>query len=295
MNAPPGLLHALVCVWLALAPLAAHAVCVPAYEWIDPRTGSRLEAAAVHDDASGSAVVLLGETHEVAAHHRWQLATLKALHARRPKLVVGFEMFPRRVQPVLDRWVAGELSVDAFLRETDWDQVWRYDPALYRPLFDYVRAEQLPMRALNVDRSLVRETGLHGFAAVPPAQREGISMPAPPTSDYVERLRDIYARHGHAAADDEQRFQRFVEAQLLWDRAMAEGIAAAIAAQPAALVVGIIGSGHLMYGDGVAHQLRDLGINRIATLLPWEAGADCDDITADIADAVYGIPAEPEH
>lgn len=296
MNSHLRLLHALIGVWLLLTSsvIQAEAACVPAREWLDPRAGDRLAAEAVYERASNSAVVLLGETHEVAAHHRWQRATLEALHARRPEIVVGFEMFPRRAQPALDRWVAGELSQKAFLRETDWQRVWRYDPDLYMPLFEYARAQRLPMRALNVDRSLVRETGLRGFAAVPAEQREGVSTPAPATPAYVERLRDIYAQHRHADDADEQRFQRFVEAQLLWDRAMAEGIADALAERPSALVVGIIGSGHLRYGEGVAHQLRDLGITRITTLLPWTAGADCADIAPDIADALYGIPAEEE-
>ena len=35
---------------------------------------------------------------------------------QRPDMVIGFEMFPRRVQPVLDSWVAGNLTVRAAAR-----------------------------------------------------------------------------------------------------------------------------------------------------------------------------------
>jgi hypothetical protein len=38
------------------------------------------------------------------------LQTLAALHVQRPKIVIGFEMFPRRLQPILDQWVAGALG-----------------------------------------------------------------------------------------------------------------------------------------------------------------------------------------
>ncbi len=41
-------------------------------------------------------VVLLGEQHDSEDHHRWQLQMLSALHAQRPEMVIGFEMFPRR-------------------------------------------------------------------------------------------------------------------------------------------------------------------------------------------------------
>jgi uncharacterized iron-regulated protein len=44
-------------------------------------------------------------------------------------MVLGFEMFPRRVQPVLDRWSKGELSESDFLREVDWAQIWGFTDA----------------------------------------------------------------------------------------------------------------------------------------------------------------------
>ena len=55
-------------------------------------------------------VVLLGENHDVAEIHRWQLHVATILRFIRKNVAVGFEMFPRRVQPVLDEWVAGELT-----------------------------------------------------------------------------------------------------------------------------------------------------------------------------------------
>ena len=41
--------------------------------------------------------------------------------------MIGFEAFPRRVQPVLERWVAGQLSESEFLAQSDWRNVWRFD------------------------------------------------------------------------------------------------------------------------------------------------------------------------
>jgi hypothetical protein len=46
-------------------------------------------------------IVLLGESHNDAEHHRWQLHTIAALFSYRSDMVLGFEMFPRRVQPVV--------------------------------------------------------------------------------------------------------------------------------------------------------------------------------------------------
>ena len=109
----------LVCAWLYCAfALAAPAACVPVSSWVAP-PDRRVHPDAVLDAAAAKAVVLLGEEHDNAEHHRWQLHTLAALHARRANLILGFEMFPRRVQAALDRWVAGELDagLEAFGRQ----------------------------------------------------------------------------------------------------------------------------------------------------------------------------------
>ena len=73
-------------------------------------------ATALLDDMAQRDVVLLGEVHDEMDHHRWQLQTLAALHARRPDMVIGFEMFPRRVQPVLDRWYGHLREVEPGVR-----------------------------------------------------------------------------------------------------------------------------------------------------------------------------------
>ena len=151
---------------LGLAALAAVAdparAAAPSCEpgaWLDPATGGRLEHAAVVAAAASRAVVLLGETHDNAEHHRWQLSTLAALLGRRQDLVLGFEAFPRRVQPILDRWIAGEMAPEAFFAEVGWDEVWGYDRDLYLPLLHFARLHRIPVVALNVERYLVSRVG----------------------------------------------------------------------------------------------------------------------------------------
>ena len=266
---------------------------MPPAHWVVPATRRERPASEVLASAARSRFVLLGELHDRADHHRWQLQTIAALAARRP-VVLGFEMFPRRTQAVLDRWVAGELDDATLLRETDWLRVWGFPAPLYLPLFEFARLNRAPMRALNVDRALVSRVGREGWAAVPPGEREGISDPAPPTSAYRTMLAEALAAHGGDAAASGGTLQRFVEAQLTWDRALAEGLVAAAKAYPDALVVGIMGSGHLEHGHGVPHQLAALGERDVAVLLPWDVGRECAQLTPDLADAVFGIPAAVE-
>ena len=283
---------ALICV-----PMLAAADCVRPGAWFLPSAKGPIAvgARAVLEDASKRSVVLLGELHDRADHHRWQLQTLAALHALRSQMLLGFEMFPRRVQPALDRWVGGELGEAEFFQASDWANVWGFAPELYAPLFHFARLNRIPMTALNVERSLVREVGRKGFDALTDTMREGVGRPAAPPPAYVRDLHAIYRDHpGTEKTDfDDPSFQRFVQSQLLWDRAMAEAIHGALMRNPGRQVVAVMGQGHTGPG-AVPHQLRDLGVADIAVLLPWERNAACERLTPQLASAVFGVDAPQE-
>lgn len=232
--------------------------------WIDPRSGATLGHAGLMNAMAGQQAVLLGETHDIAEIHRWQLWVATCLHLLEPRMAVGFEMFPRRVQPVLDRWVAGELATAAFLAEVDWPAVWGSDPAIYLPLFHFCRQQNVRMLALNCERPLVTRIGRDGWESVAEAERDGMSPAAPALPGHRAYIGRLTGRAEHEVTD------RFLRAQMVWDRAFACNIAAALAAAPTSprLVVGIIGRGHLEYGYGTPHQLGTLGVSRSAVLLP---------------------------
>jgi len=177
-------------------------------------------------------VVLLGEQHDAVDDHRWQLQVLAALHAQRPDMVIGFEMFPRRAQDVLDRWVEGKLTAAQLLDQSQWDVVWKLPAELYLPLFQFARINRIPMVALNVDQKLVRAVTDKGWDAVPDAEREGVGRAARVAPAYRDYLFEVYGEHasGHGKdgakrQPDDAAFGRFVESQTAWDRAMAEALA----------------------------------------------------------------------
>jgi len=289
-------------------------VCERAGVWLDPASGAHLQAPDLMKRLADRKVVLLGESHTALEHHRWQLHTLAGLSAHAPVMAVGFEMFPRSVQTALDEWSQGELSEKAFLTESRWAEVWGYEPAAYLPLFHFARQGRIPMAALNVDRALISRVGREGWGAIAEDEREGLSDPAPAEAAYLESLAEVFrakiaqgrGRHSSqpgqtdAAASGEgdaipevaeilkrDDFRRFVEAQLTWDRAMAEALFEMRQANPEALVVGVLGRGHAEYGYGVPHQLADLGERDVAVLLPVETGSACDALVPGVADAVF--------
>ena len=283
---------------LTLAHAAPHAVatCGQPGQWLIPaEPAARLETTAqMLERLANQHVVLLGEIHDSLDDHRWQLEMLTALHQRHPDLAIGFEMFPRRLQGVLNQWVNGQLSEAEFLRQAEWDKVWGFNAEFYLPLFRFARQNRLPMLALNVERGLVQQVRASGWDSASALQREGVSRPAEPSPAYRTELKAVFDLHPSLMVGDAStQFAHFVEAQTLWDRAMAEGIANYRREHPATLVVGILGAGHLHNGFGVPHQLQALGGDRIANLMTLPSD-QCGQLTPGLADAVYVIPPQPE-
>ncbi len=279
----------------AKKPQSKH--CVALGNWVVPGIGQTTQQEVISRVTKAS-VVLLGETHINADHHRWQLQTLVALHAVRPNMVIGFEMFPRQVQTVLDQWVAGKLTEKEFLRAVEWDQVWNTDANLYLPLFHFARMNHIPMRALNIETHLRRQVAEKGLYGIPVEEREGLTLPAEPSQAYLDYLLPIYKQHdrkdkqkGETDQSDPD-FRRFISGQQLWDRAMAQILQQALMESTKSekpLVVGIMGAGHVLHGYGVTHQLHDLGVKNVAALLPWDSDKSCHHLIKGVADAVFGV------
>lgn len=304
----------------SVTPVQTAAACATYGGWIDVRTGQAIDRRDLFRDiAAKNAVVLLGESHTDADHHHWQLHTLAALHGRGENIVIGFEAFPRRLQSVLDDWVAGKLTDEAFLKASEWRQVWGYDAALYMPLFQFARLNRIPMVALNVERKLVSQVGQQGWESVSASEREGLSDPAPASPAYQRELARVYLMKkamppgaadrssnspassppepdetAFAEAFKQPEFKRFVEAQLTWDRAMAEALAGAKHKFANATIVGILGSGHVAEGHGVPHQLKALGIAELTTLIPASTDEACGLVGTSYADAIFTLPHTDE-
>jgi len=308
-----AVLAALLSVGLCASPSRAqsNSACSTYGNWIDGTSGNVIDPKELTRDlAAKGAVVLLGESHTSPEHHFWQAQVVAALRDRTDNMVLGFESFPRRLQGVLDDWVAGKLSAEAFLNAVEWRRVWGYDSALYMPLFQFARLNRIPMVALNVERSLVSRVGREGWAAVPQNAREGLTDPAPASEGYLRDLAAVSAmkrtmspgggdsQSAPAEPDDaaiaeamkQPEFKRFVEAQQTWDRAFAQGIADARGKYPNATIVAVLGSGHVAFGYGAAHQLKDLGVTGVTSLIPVSVDTACTRVGKSFANAMFTLP-----
>lgn len=226
-------------------------------------------------------IVLVGEHHNNADHHQAQLEVIQSLFKSGRKVAVGMEMFRRQSQASLDQWVGGQISEAQFM--PIYLENWNYGWDLYGPIFKYAREKQIPMVGLNVSRKITGQVAYHGFASLDEDQRgllEGITCNV--TQQYRDFIRKAYGAHGHGKMN----FNRFCEAQLVWDTAMAKHAVDYLERHPDDVMVVIAGSGHARK-LGIPTQLEKITPWAYAVVLPETEGIfDAKRLTVEDADYI---------
>jgi hypothetical protein len=158
----------------------------------------------------------------------------------------------------VDDYIAGRISEHELLRATEYYRRWGYDYRLYAPIFRYAREQGIPVRALNVPGALVSAVsrvglaGLSGASGVTEEQRRYLPQEIEPADEgYRNRLRAVFDTHPGAGD-----FNRFVEAQTVWDEGMAESAAAYLNADDGRKLVILAGAGHVAFGSGIPKRLE---------------------------------------
>jgi len=244
------------------------------------RTASLTELA---PELAKADLVLVGESHGNPLHHQAQLAVIRGLHEAGHPVSVGLEMFQRLEQNVLDRWIAGSLAeadmVQAFSR--NWSIAWE----AYRDIFVYCRDNGIPMAGLNVPLKITRKVAREGFFALT-AEEVGLLPPITCSVDpqYEAFLRGFAGSSGHEAS-----FDRFCQAQLVWDAAMAVHALDFLKTRPDRTMIIMAGSVHT-WKPAVPDQVRRLAPQAaVISILP-ETGIKGDRSGIGTSDADFLIP-----
>jgi uncharacterized iron-regulated protein len=214
-----------------------------------------------------SQVFLVGEHHDNPHHHANQLAVIREIHEKAEKpLAIGLEMFETGYQTQLDQWVAGNLSLDDFVKiyYENWDQAW----ILYRDIFLYAREHQIPLLGLNVPRKVVRKVAQKGFGSL--TSTDMLELPKGITCDvtppYENFIKKVFGWHG----EKNNSFTNFCEAQVLWDTAMAINILKFHEQNHGTKLVVLAGDGH-SWKPGIPRQISQRKDLTMAVFLPETA------------------------
>ncbi len=216
--------------------------------------GMRVSLQQLLEDVESSPVIFMGETHDQIAHHDNQARTLRGLIERNKDVVVAMEMFERSQQPILDQWTAGTLTEEEFLKAVRWESTWGMDYNLYKEILDEAKRHQLKVLGLNIERELVRKVALHGVTGLSPKERS--RLPEMDLNDKAHRqyLASIFRNHQAGWAKD---FEKFYQAQCLWDEAMAESLFRFLTSEEGRekTILVIAGAGHVAFDFGIPKRL----------------------------------------
>jgi aminopeptidase N len=245
-------------------------------------------AEAIAPEALGAAlrdrrVVLVGEEHTNAEYHTVQLRVLELLKASGIPFVIGMEMFPARQQALLDRWTAGALSESTFLSESDWYRTWGYHWGFYRDILVFARDNGIRVVGL---REVPESDDPHADA--------GSAASDVASADHRQLLRAFFGTDSpvHGGMSPEQ-FDALFASQVRRDAAMARHASEALDVAPEATMVVLAGTGHVLYGLGIARQLPERYRSAAATILPVPVDETTTTVRASVADFVWGVPESP--
>jgi uncharacterized iron-regulated protein len=263
------------------------------------RTLTTGELAAALDNVR---VVFVGESHTDIAFHRVQLQVIRELHKRGREVLVGLEMYPYTEQASLDLWNAGSVGEDEFVSTSRWYKNWGYHWHYYRDIFLFARRNGIKMFGVNTPREVVSAVRKKGLQNLTPEEAAHI----PPrvdtdNEDHKTLFRAFFAgEESMMHTMSAQMFDGMFAAQCTWDASMGYNAVQHLkkSGGPRAIMVVLIGSGHVAYNLGVQRQAALWFDGKMASIVPVPVadakGRPQSKVQASYADYLWGLPPESD-
>ncbi|HOC17104.1 MAG TPA: ChaN family lipoprotein [Vicinamibacterales bacterium] len=274
------------------APLVLDAV-------TDTATGEVVTPEDLPPRLAKTGLLLLGEEHTTMETHQVQLRILRALADSGRRVLIGLEMFPYTAQAALDEWHAGSLPEEEFVRKSRWYEHWGYNWRYYRDILLFARDRKIPMFAVNTPREVVASVRKKGLANLSP--EEAAHIPDRIDADNADHLlyfkTTFEGEEGpvHGAGMSDEMWKNMLSAQATWDATMGYNAVQAWkrANDLGAIMVVLVGLGHVAYGLGIERQARNWFDGQIASVIPVTVnGPDgaVASVRASYANFLWGLP-----
>jgi uncharacterized iron-regulated protein len=202
-------------------------------------------------------IIYLGETHDSLADHQAQLGIAEALQQKNPRMAIALEMFQKPYQSAIDGYLNNTLSEAELLEQTQYKKRWGFDWEFYAPILRFAKAKRIPVLALNTPTEITRKVARSGletlsaddFKWIPPRSEIDLS-----NASYRKRILETYESF-HQGKGNSDGFERFFQAQVLWDETMAAAIAQYWLKYPDRQIVVLVGQGHVIFGEGIPSRV----------------------------------------
>lgn len=242
-------------------------------------------------NAGKSGVIYVGETHDNVIHHQVQEKVLKAVYAkngRTKKMAIGMEMFQRPYQPFLNDYIARKIDEKEMLRKTEYYNRWSFEWSMYQPMVSFAYANGLKIVALNAPAEISKKVSRGGLAALAEEERKLLPEKIDTTNKiHREYIYDRFKPHIKMGMFSEDNFDKFYDAQCVWEDTMADSAAGYFRwlgkdAASGQIII-FVGGGHTMYRFGIPERVK------------WRTQMDyCSILCIELVDRKVGAKSEDE-
>ena len=262
----------------------------------DTATGELIAPPELAARLADTGILLIGETHTNIDYHNVQLQVIRALHEAGREVLIGLEMFPYTQQPALDEWVEGDQSEEEFVEAAGWYTYWGYHWNYYREIFLYAADNGIRMYGVNTPREVVAAVRRKGFDKLTAEEKAHIPNGVIPVTDEQRIMYRSFFDPDDALHMSDERLEGMLDAQATWDATMGWNSLQALREHGGenAIMVVLIGSGHVTYGLGSERQTAPYYDGTISSLIPVtvidSSGDPVEKVQASYANFIWGLP-----
>lgn len=266
----------------------------------DSATGTVITPAEMVKRLADTGLLFIGENHGNKAFHEVELRTIQALHETGREVLIGVEMLPYTAQRELDNWNSGHYTEQQFVDQGRWADRWSYDWNYYRDIFLYAQAKGIRLYAVNFPREVVKRARLKGFQSLTAEEVAHLPPELAAESDEHRLMYRTFFGPDNTPHMNDDAFAGLYRAQVLWDAAIGWNALQALKQQggPKAIMVVLVGAGHVAFGLGAERQAQPWFNGRISSLIPVpvvdSANQPVEQVRASYANFVWGVPRETE-
>jgi aminopeptidase N len=265
----------------------------------DTADGAQITPGELAERLTDTGLLFIGETHTNLDFHNVQARVIQELHRAGREVLIGLEMFPYTQQQSLDDWVAGKYdSEQAFVDAAGWYTYWGYNWEYYREIFVYARDNGIRMYGVNSPRDVVKAVRKKGFKDLTPEEAKHFAHEVKPVTDDQRKMFKAFFEPDDALHMTDAALDGMLRAQTVWDATMGWNALSALLENGGddAIMVVLIGSGHVTYGLGAERQTAPYYDGKISSLIPLEIRDDDDEpvetVRASYANFVWGLPKQ---
>jgi len=262
----------------------------------ETKTGEIITPAEMAEELADVGLLFVGETHTNMDFHAVQLRIIQELHRSGREVMVGLEMFPYTQQGSLDAWIDGHYTEPGFVELAKWYTYWGYRWEYYRDIFVYARDNGIRMYGVNSPRDVVKSVRKKGFKNLTPEEAEHIPHEVKPVTEDQRQMFRGFFDADDALHMSEEALEGMLRAQTTWDATMGWNSLQALEKHGGkdAIMVVLIGSGHVTYGLGAERQTQPYYDGKISSIIPLvvvdDDGEPVTNVQASYANFIWGLP-----